>query len=122
MLNGRTLGLGTRLRRGSEGTFLSTANQSLTSSGSEEHTKHIEAMTGDCATGNPGDGTSDFLGSGSARVAESRKVTRACLTDERWDLEKSQRSSVKHARVTFLDSATLAEPEPKKSEVPSKTK
>ncbi|KAJ6147904.1 hypothetical protein N7497_009886 [Penicillium chrysogenum] len=92
---------------------LSTANQSLTSSGSEEHTKHIGAMTGDCATGNPGLTIQDEE---HAEATKERSFTSSPESSS-----KSQRSSVKHARVTFLDSATLAEPEPKKSEVGSKS-
>jgi hypothetical protein len=92
---------------------LSTANQSLTSTGSEEHTNHIGAMTGDCATGNPGLTIQDEE---HAEATKERSFTSSPESSS-----KSQRSSVKHARVTFLDSATLAEPEPKKSEVGSKT-
>ncbi|KAJ6184486.1 hypothetical protein N7519_005787 [Penicillium mononematosum] len=92
---------------------LSTANQPLTSSGSEEHTKHTEAMTGDCATGNPGLTIQDEE---HAKATKERSFTSSPESSS-----KSHHSSVKHARVTFLDSVTLAEPELKKSEVESKT-
>jgi hypothetical protein len=92
---------------------LSTANQPLTSSGSEEHNKSTEAMTGDCVTGNPGSTTQD------EEHAEATKERSSTSSPE--SSSKRHRSSVKHARVTFLDSDTLAEPELKKSEVGSKT-
>lgn len=92
---------------------LSTANQPLTSSGSEEHTKLTEAITDDCATGNPGPTIQDKE---HAEATKERSFTSSPESSS-----KPHQSSIKNARVTFLDPVTLAEPEFKKAEVGSKT-
>ena len=92
---------------------LSTANQTLNSSGSEECTMPTGTVTGDCATGNPDPAIHDEE---HAEATKERPITSSPESSS-----KPHKLSTKHTHVTFLDPITLAESEFKKSEVGSKT-